>query len=90
MPSHTVINRRNLDSTLVRKTVMVSDDAVKAASATAKRLSVSQGSVIDTALRLFAGLDDATVIEALRTAGHLTDQEHAAVLKRLNHKEAPS
>lgn len=81
MPTHPVINRRNIDSRLVRKTVLVSPEGLNAAAAVAKRLHVSQGSVIDTALRMFGRLEIDEVIKQLRSAGHLTDIETDAVMK---------
>ena len=81
MPTHPVINRRNIDSRLVRKTVLVSPEGLNAAAAVAKRLHVSQGSVIDTALQMFGRLEIDEVIEQLRSAGHLTDIEADAVMK---------
>ena len=81
MPTHPVINRRNIDSRLVRKTVLVSPEGLNAAAAVAKRLHVSQGSIIDTALRVFGRLELDEVIEQLRSAGHLTDIETDAVMK---------
>ena len=81
MPAHPVINRRNIDSRLVRKTVLVSPEGLNAAAAVAKRLHVSQGSVIDTALLAFGRLELGEVINQLRGAGHLTDVETDAVMK---------
>ena len=81
MPTHPVINRRNVDSPLVRKTVLVSPEGLDAAAALAKRLHVSQGSVIDTALLAFARLKLGDVINQLRDAGHLIGIEYGAVMK---------
>ena len=81
MPAHPVINRRNIDSRLVRKTVLVTPEGLNAAAAVAKRLHVSQGSIIDTALRVFGRLELDEVIEQLRSAGHLTDIETDAVMR---------
>ncbi|MDP8991882.1 MAG: hypothetical protein M3N31_02325 [Actinomycetota bacterium] len=53
MPRHSVVNRRNLDP-LVRKTVLVSEEALERVSEIGAALRVSQGSLIDTALRHLA------------------------------------
>jgi hypothetical protein len=76
MPRHSVINRRNVASKLSRHTIHVSADALKAVTELAAQLSVSQGSVIDTALRELAAREPAEVIELLRRHDHLTKDEY--------------
>ena len=81
MPQHPVINRRDLDSPLVRKTLMASNGSVEAIAVIAGRLHVSQGSLIDTALAVFAARSDQEIVELLRAQGHLTPRQHAKVLE---------
>lgn len=81
MPRHPVLNRRNLRP-LARKTLSVSPEAVEAIDAIAKALWVSQGSLVDTALRHLAQHDPDQIVELLRAHGHLSDAEHAAVQQR--------
>ena len=78
MPRHRVVNRRNLDP-LVRKSVLVSNEALERVSEIASTLRVSQGSLVDTALRHLAGLGDEEIVELLRKHGHLSDAEYEYV-----------
>ena len=78
MPRHSVINRRNLDP-LVRKSVLLSEEALEEVSKIASTLRVSQGSLIDTALRHLAGSSNEEIVELLRRHGHLTDAEYEHV-----------
>jgi hypothetical protein len=90
MPRHRVVNRRNLDSPLVRKTLWVSPAALDAVDALAAMLHVSQGSLVDAALHLVAGLEPAEVVELLRSHGHLTDAEYAHVRKLVVEPAVPA
>ncbi len=81
MPRHPVLNRRNLHP-LARKTLSVSPEAVAAIDAIAKALWVSQGSLVDTALRHLAQHEPDQIVELLRVHGHLTDAEYDAVQQR--------
>lgn len=74
MPRNTVINRRNI-SNLNRHSLLVSDEAVHAIGQVAKDLSVSQGSLIDTALRYFSKLPQADILKLLGQYDHLTEAE---------------
>ena len=85
MPRHSVVNRRNVDP-LVRKSVLLSEEALGRVSEIASALRVSQGSLVDTALRHLAGLSQEEVVELLRKHGHLSDAEYDHV-QRLAAKE---
>ena len=78
MPRHSVVNRRNLDP-LVRKSLLLSDEALERISEIASALQVSQGSLVDTALRHLAGLGHEEIVELLRKHGHLSDAEYEHV-----------
>jgi hypothetical protein len=81
MPTHPVINRRNI-SPLVRKTLLVSEEAVERINDIGSAMHVSQGSLVDTALRHLAALSPAEIAKLLRSHGHLTDEEYDYVLGR--------
>ncbi len=81
MPSYPVINRRNI-STLVRKTLLVSDEALERINAIGADMHVTQGSLVDTALRHLAALPPAEIAKLLRSDGHLTDEEYDYVMGR--------
>jgi hypothetical protein len=81
MPSHPVINRRNL-SPLVRKTVLVSEAALERINDIGAELHVSQGSLVDTALYELAARPPEEIAKLLRAHGHLTDEEYAYVTGR--------
>ena len=87
MPRHRVVNRRNLNSPLVRKTLWVSLGALEAVDELAACLHVSQGSLVDTALAHIAGMKATEVVEMLRAHGHLTDTEYAHVKEIVEGKE---
>jgi hypothetical protein len=79
MPRHPVINRRNISS-LVRKTLLVSEEALERVSDIGARLQVSQGSLVDSALRQLAEMPPEDIAELLRSYGHLTAEEYAVVI----------
>ena len=79
MPRNTVVNRRNVDSPFVRRTMQASAGALDAVAAIALALSVSKASLVDTALRHLAAMDHVAIVELLRHHGHLTDDEYAFV-----------
>jgi hypothetical protein len=79
MPSYPVINRRNI-SPLVRKTLLVSDEALERINAIGADMHVTQGSLVDTALRHLAALSPAEIAKLLRAHGHLTDDEYDYVM----------
>ncbi len=81
MPSYPVINRRNI-SPLVRKTLLVSDEALERINAIGADMHVTQGSLVDTALRHLAALSPAEIAKLLRAHGHLTDDEYDYVMGR--------
>src|SRR5206468_2590196 len=55
MPAYPVINRRNI-SPLVRKTLLVSDEALERINEIGEAMHVTQGSLVDTALRHLSAL----------------------------------
>ena len=79
MPSYPVINRRNI-SPLVRKTLLVSDEALERINAIGADMHVTQGSLVDTALRHLTALSPAEIAKLLRAHGHLTDEEYDYVM----------
>jgi hypothetical protein len=79
MPRHPVINRRNISS-LVRKTLLVSEEALERVNDIGARLQVSQGSLVDSALRQLAEMPPEDITELLRSYGHLTAEEYAVVI----------
>jgi hypothetical protein len=81
MPRHPVINRRNISS-LVRKTLLVSEEALGRINEIGAELRVSQGSLVDTALRQLAGMSLDDIAELLRGYGHLTAEEYALVIDK--------
>lgn len=78
MPRHPIINRRNISS-LVRKTVLVSEEALERINEIGAALRVSQGSLVDSALRQLAAMEPSDIAELLLIYGHLTVEEHAVV-----------
>lgn len=87
MPSYSVINSRNI-STLVRKTVLVSEEAFRRINEIGAEMHVTQGSLIDTALRRLAALPPGEIAKLLRADGHLTDQEYDYVTGQRPEKES--
>lgn len=85
MPRHRVINRRNAVP-LVRRSLSLTPEALVAATQLAAQLGVSQGSIIDTALREFTARSPSAVIEALSRHGHLTPTERAVVEEHTKQK----
>lgn len=88
MPRHSVINARNV-TPFKRYTISATPDRYKAVRDVARRLSVSQGSVIDVALGMLADRDDHEIIDLLTAAGHLTDREHDEVMDRIKRRDPP-
>ncbi len=80
MPRYRVINRRSTLDPLVRKTVVVSEAALERINEIGAQMEVSQGSLVDTALRLLATLPRAEIARLLREYGHLSDEEYAYVM----------
>lgn len=80
MPRNTVVNRRNVDSPFVRRTMQATGGALDAITVMARTLSVSKASLVDTALRHLAGMDNGAIVDLLRHHGHLTDDEYAFVV----------
>jgi len=83
MPKHKTVNRREVDSILIKKNLFVSETAVEEINVLSAALQVTQGSITDSALRYFGTLDQAQVIELLRDYGHLTDGEYKYVLSHV-------
>ena len=86
MPAYPVINRRNI-SPLVRKTLLVSDEALERINEIGAGMHVTQGSLVDTALRHLAALSPAEIAKLLRGHGHLTDEEYDYVTGRRPEKK---
>jgi len=80
------INRRNVGSNLIRKTLLVSDEAVERASKMAKTLQVSQGSLIDSAIKHFTNLPEDEVIGLMLKYEQLTSEEAKYILKLAGEK----
>lgn len=80
MPRNPVINRRNITN-LKQRSLSASDPAVELVQNIAKQLHVSQGSMVDTALREFGRRSPIEIAELLHLHGHLTDEEFAVVAK---------
>lgn len=78
MPRNPIVNRRNV-SDLRRRTVSVSDDAHDQIAALAAKLHVSQGSLIDTAMRELARQPAEVIVDRMVGYGHLTDDERHVV-----------
>lgn len=83
MPKHKTVNRREVDSILIKKNLFVSETAVEEINVLSAALQVTQGSITDSALRYFGTLPQAQVIELLRDYGHLTDGEYKYVLSHV-------
>ena len=79
MPSYPAINRRNINP-LVPKTLHVSKDTLSLIREIGAQMHVTQGSLVDTALRQLATLAPADIAELLRSHGHLTDDEYDYVM----------
>jgi hypothetical protein len=79
MPSYPVINRRNI-SPLVRKTLLVSPEALKRLNEIGEGMHVTQGSLVDTALRHLSALSPDEIAKLLRAHGHLTGEEYDFVM----------
>lgn len=82
MPLNTVVNRRNVDSPFVRRTLLATQAALDGVGDLATLLSVSKASLVDTALRHLTGMDGAAVIKLLQAHGHLSEDEYAFVVRR--------
>jgi hypothetical protein len=80
VPRYRVINRRSVLDPLVRKTVVVSEAALERINEIGAGMEVSQGSLVDTALRHLATLSRAEIAELLRSYGHLSDDEYSYVM----------
>lgn len=89
MPRNTVVNRRNVDSPFVRRTMQATGGALDAVSAIAGALSVSKASIVDTALRHLAGMDHGAIVDLLRQHGHLTDDEFVFVSRQVQPAPEP-
>jgi uncharacterized protein (UPF0371 family) len=74
MPRHPVVNRRNAKP-LTRRSISASAEAFESVAQIAADLQVSDGSLIDTALREFIGRPHAEILDALAKHGHLTTDE---------------
>lgn len=81
MPSHPVVNRRNVGSPFVRRTMQASTEALELLAHVAAALSVSKASIVDTALHHLTCMEPAAIVELLRQNGHLTDEEYAFVTR---------
>jgi len=80
------INRRNVGSDLIRKTMMVSEEAVAGAGKAAMALKVSQGSLVDTAIKYFIGLPQDEIVALMLKYDRLTPDEAGHILKLLGDK----
>lgn len=89
MPRHTVVNRRNVESPFVRRTVLATQAALDGLGDLASLLSVSKASLVDTALRHLAGLDGLAIVELLYAHGHLTEDEYAFVVRQVGTPDGP-
>ena len=83
MPRSKVINRRNVHPLRLRS-IAVSDEAMAAVRELAARLEVSQGSLVDTAMRALVGLPPDRVVELMRQHKHLGEDEYAYVRRLLD------
>lgn len=78
MPRNPVVNRRNVTG-LRQRSLSATDDAIAGLTDLAKGLHVSQGSLVDIALRHLTTLTLVEVADLLHLHGHLTDDEYAVV-----------
>lgn len=83
MPRNTVVNRRNVDSPFVRRTLLATQMALDGVGDLASVLSVSKASLVDTALRHLAAMDGDAIVELLYAHGHLTEDEYAYVVRQV-------
>jgi hypothetical protein len=81
-PRNPVINRRNVP-TLRQHSLAATPDAVEALKKMAAHLHVSQGSLVDLALRELTAHTPLEVARLLRSRGGLTDAEYDAVVTRV-------
>jgi len=88
MPRNRVINRRNVHP-LEQRSLSVTDEAVQEIKAMARRLEVSQGSLVDVALRELSARSDRQVAELLWRHKHLTDDEYEYVRAHLGGRRKP-
>lgn len=82
MPRNTVVNRRNVDSPFVRRTLLATQIALDGVRELASLLSVSKASLVDTALRHLTAMDGVAVVELLYAHGHLSEDEYAFVVRQ--------
>jgi hypothetical protein len=78
VPRNPVVNRRNVHPLKLRS-LAVSEEAAAAVRSLAGRLHVSQGSLVDTALRALTELPAEQVVELLRRHKHLAEDEYEYV-----------
>lgn len=88
MPRNKIVNRRNVTD-LKRRTVSISDDAHDAIRTLAAKLHVSQGSLMDAALREFAHLQADDIVAHLARYGHLTPDEAGVVYDQVDKDKTP-
>lgn len=85
MPRSKVINRRNVRP-LVQWTTSATKDAVGQLRDRAALLNVSQGSLVDTAVRELLRHSPEKIADIMRTYKHLSEDEHDAVLHALRER----
>lgn len=87
MPRNPVVNRRNLESPLRQRSLEISDEARAQLRGTAAKLSVSQGSLVDTAVRELMALPLETIAGLLYDHGHLDGTAFAYVTRLARGKD---
>ncbi|WP_327591414.1 hypothetical protein OHA25_60975 (plasmid) [Nonomuraea sp. NBC_00507] len=82
MPRNPVVNRQNIDSPLRQRSLDISDRAREQLRDLAAALHVSQGSVLDCAVRELAALPPHLVADLLYKHGHLDPKTYPYVANR--------
>lgn len=80
--NHKIINRHNLNP-LKMRSLYATDQAVSALAKTANLLSVSQGSLVDTAIQVLCNAGSDTIIANLVKYNHLTEIELEELKSRI-------
>jgi len=83
VPRNRVVNRRNVPGTARRRTVWLSDEGMATLAGLGKQLEVTQGSLLEVAIRELAALPQRQAVGLLHSHKQLTDDETKYVLDRL-------
>jgi Mn-dependent DtxR family transcriptional regulator len=88
VPRNRVVNRRNVPGSARWRTIWLSEEGMATLADLAKQLEVTQGSVLEVAIRELAAQSPPQVVALLHQHKQLTDDETKYVLDRLHRGRA--